>query len=425
MTRDPVQPPYATAAEAMQRLEQVNRELDRRLQELNTLFDIGKALNERFEREPILDVLLLTLLGQLAISRAAVFLVEAGALRFAAARGVSELAGLELGPEVLEEIPGVVRADPSGSELARWLEAQRFVAAVPMRIRGQLQGLFCLGRRIGGLRLGPEHDEFLLTLGNLAAIALDHARLFAERLAARRIEDELRLARSIQAGLLPRALPEVSGLQIAACSESSREVGGDYYDVLSLPDGDLRIAVGDVSGKGVPAALLMANVQAGFRVLSGEPDETKLVERINQVTHENTELPRFITFVTVRLRLRASRLTYVNAGHNPPYLVRHDGRVEELSEGGLILGVFPHSKYSAAELGFGAGDLLVLYTDGVTEAMNSRREQFGEERLIALLSDCRGASAAEVLGHVRAEVDRFAAGEPRHDDLTLLVVRQT
>ena len=416
--------PAAAPVEALERLAQVKQELERRRLELNTLFDIGKALNERFERGPILDLLLLTMLGQLAVSRAMVYLVEGDRLRAAAARGVTAPQILDLGPDEMGDLDGIVRAAAGGTTLARWLEAQGFTAAVPMSMRGELQGIVCLGRRVGGLPLGLEHDEFLSTLGNLAAAALEHARLFAERLSARRVEEELQLARTIQAGLLPRALPDTPELEIAAISLSSHEVGGDYYDVLTLADGDVRIAVGDVAGKGVPAALLMANVQASYRALRDEPDEVDLMTRLNRVTHENTDLPRYITFVSGRVGLSEEALTYVNAGHNPPYLLRPGGQVESLCEGGLILGVFPLARYVSSRVAFRPGDLLVLYTDGVTEAMNPEGDLFGEERLLQVLEESFGLGAGEVLARVQQAVDDFAAGAPQRDDLTLLVVRR-
>lgn len=403
---------------------QVNLELDRRLQQLNTLFDIGKGLNARFEREPILDLLLLTLLGQMAVSRAAVFLKDKQGLRFAAGRGCSGPVDLGDAASGLEALEGPVRGGDASGPVQRWMEAQKFSTVVPMHLRGEMQGLICLGRRPAGRGVGTEQDEFLLTLGNLAIAALDNARLFAERLAARRLEAEMQLAQSIQTRLLPRELPVSPIFDIAAVSVSSREVGGDYYDAVELADGDLRIAIGDVSGKGVPAALLMANVQAGYRVLRDEPDEAALMARINRVIHENTDLPRFITFVTARLHVQKAELRYVNAGHNPPYLLRASGAVRTLTEGGLILGIFADSAYESESVAFESGDVLVLFTDGITEAMDADDQEFGEERLLQVLVEARELPAAEILARVRAAVDVFAAGAPQRDDLTLLVVRR-
>ena len=239
------------------------------------------------------------------------------------------------------------------------------------------------------------------------------------------LEHEMNIARRIQTELLPKQFPKPPGWDIFGFSVPAKQVGGDCYDVIELEDGQLAITIGDVSGKGAPAAILMANVQAAVRALaeSGIPP-SQLVGRVNTLVHGYTEDSVFVTFFYAVLNTRTQKVTYVNAGHNPPCVLRAGGTREYLDKGGLVIGVMPGIEYEEGTVSLGTGDDLVLYTDGVTEAMNGDEEMFGEERLEELLVAHRHKSARDIEEHVYTEIRDFAAGAAQADDLTMVVVKR-
>jgi sigma-B regulation protein RsbU (phosphoserine phosphatase) len=259
---------------------------------------------------------------------------------------------------------------------------------------------------------------------NVMAEGLEQAReLEKER---DRLENELELARRIQARLLPSTPPRVPGLDVAGLSESAREVGGDYYDHLDLGGGRLLLVIADVSGKGVPAALLMSGFRASLMsqdTSGGAPDV--VAGRVNDFLHKSVEPGKFVTAFFGFLEAATGRFVYVNAGHNPPLLLRAGGTVEMLEEGGLILGIMPDSAFRSGETTLAVGDVLLLYTDGVTEGANAAHEQFGEERLIASLRAAGTAPAHDIAHRIVREVRSFEGESGPADDITVLVARRT
>ena len=235
-------------------------------------------------------------------------------------------------------------------------------------------------------------------------------------------EQELAKAREIQEGLLPKNLPQVRGLEVAGTWQPASTVGGDYFDVLRFSERKIGICIGDVVGKGISAALLMANLQASFRAFASETvSPGTLVGKLNEVISSNIAADKFITFCYCAIDATDNRATYASAGHCPPILFHKSGEAVPLKEGGTPLGIFPDRKYEDAGLQLEPGDRLVLYTDGLTEAMNSDEQEFGELRLVELGSRNIALSAAEMLAAIRKEVVSFCNGSFQ-DDFTLVVV---
>jgi sigma-B regulation protein RsbU (phosphoserine phosphatase) len=235
-------------------------------------------------------------------------------------------------------------------------------------------------------------------------------------------EREIAEAKAIQEKLLPREIPQMPGYEIASAWQSARLVGGDYFDILPLDEKTLGICIADVAGKGMPAALLMSNLQAAVRGLSSltvAPD--LLCSRLNSIVYRNTESDRFITFFYAQLEGPLRRLAYVNAGHNAPFVVRSDGSHERLRDGGVVLGVFASRNYELGSAQLSAGDRVILFTDGVTEACSPEGEEFGEARLLDLLENHRTLSADELQAKILAVVAEFSGGRWQ-DDATLLVL---
>jgi len=255
-----------------------------------------------------------------------------------------------------------------------------------------------------------------------AGVIYSHTRLQREVEQRERLEEDLRLARGIQESLLSNEFPRIPWVDSWAFNVPSRDIGGDYYEVFDDEDtGDLEFAIGDVSGKGVPAALLMSTLQSSFMgVSSGDDNLARVCGRVNRFLVERTSPERYATFFVGRLTEDAY-LAYVNAGHNPPYLLRA-GEQRRLMGGGMPLGLFADAAYELQKVRLAPGDLLLCYTDGVTEAMNPDSEEFGEERMLAAASAHVGRSAREVVEAVRSAVEEHTRGAPQHDDLTLLAL---
>lgn len=273
----------------------------------------------------------------------------------------------------------------------------------------------------------PEHtDDELGRLARSFNVMSTRIRDNMRDLASKeRMERELVIARTIQQGLLPGRAPEHPGLDIACTCRMAQEVGGDYYDFRRSREGELALALGDVSGKGMAAALVMSSLQASWRSLLDQGlHPGHLNARLNDTLSETTADDIYVTFVQGQIRTTPEglRFHYSNAGHNPPLLVR-DGAVRHLDSGGMALGMFGGAAYQTEDLELRAGDWLVFYTDGLTEALSSHEEEFGQQRLEQTLLDCRRVTARETVEELLAAVGRFESGAPQHDDQTLLVLR--
>ena len=256
------------------------------------------------------------------------------------------------------------------------------------------------------------------------------ARLAVEETQAQRViasqfhqqEHEIAEARAIQEGFLPKEIPQLAGFEIAAAWQSARVVGGDYFDVLPFSEQTCGLCIADVAGKGLPAAMLMSNLQAAVRGLASDsvsPDA--LCARLNALLCRNMASDRFVTFFYAHLHSSSRTLRYTSAGHNPPFLLRRDGSHERLREGGGVLGVFGNQEFDSAAVELRGGDRLVLFTDGVTEARNGNEEEFGDDRLLGALREFHSRSAAEIQKRVLQAASEFSRGV-WHDDATVVVV---
>jgi sigma-B regulation protein RsbU (phosphoserine phosphatase) len=261
-------------------------------------------------------------------------------------------------------------------------------------------------------------------------LALEVARLttaIGREMAEReRLSRELEIAREVQEHLFPQRFPSVAGLDYCGRCCPAQQVGGDYYDFLELPQGRLGIAIGDVSGKGIGAALMMANLEASLRgQASGGHDLAELMNRVNSLVYEASSANRYASLFYAQYDARNRDLSYVNAGHNPPVIVRKSDsacHIFRLETGGPVIGLV-QQHYRQGSFSLEAGDLVVLFTDGVSEAMNARNEEWGEERLIEVAKTCHRLPAFEVMARILSDVEAFAAGVSQHDDMTLVVLR--
>lgn len=257
------------------------------------------------------------------------------------------------------------------------------------------------------------------------AAAIETARLQADMVVKRRLDSDLALARAVMADLLPHRTPALAGFDIAGAHRTSQAVGGDYYEFIPLGEDRWGLVIADVVGKGIPAALLVAATRASIWALVGRDLAVRTVLRqANRFFHESAEDGRYVTLFYLVLDVPARRMLYVNAGHVPPVLLRADGGVELLEDGGVPLGLFGTPRYTEGHAVLGAGDVMVLYTDGIVESMDGDGEEYGRERLIDVLRRTHKSSATEICNAVVQDVQSFDAGLAR-DDRTLLVVKAT
>ena len=269
-----------------------------------------------------------------------------------------------------------------------------------------------------------EEDARIVTaLANVAAAKIENVRLLEQSMEMRRLEEDMRVAAEIQRGLLPGDAPIVSGYGLVGSNRPCRTVGGDYYD-FALLQGKLMLALGDVSGKGTGAALLMTVLRAAVRGLWNEASVADAVSRINGTVCQNVTAGKYITYFMARLDPPTGHVDYVNAGHNPPLLVRKNGEIEFLTEGGMVLGLFDSIPYEEGVAELRSGDTLLIFSDGVTETWSAKGDEFGEDRLGAVAVRGRGLDAAGLQTEILRELELFSAGTKATDDRTLIVVKR-
>jgi serine phosphatase RsbU (regulator of sigma subunit)/predicted enzyme related to lactoylglutathione lyase len=272
----------------------------------------------------------------------------------------------------------------------------------------------------------PDENSFALVSFDEVSRAVEAQRRAAaeKALAERRAAHELEIAMQVQARLFPQRLPEMRSLDYAGACVQTRRVGGDYYDFLDLGQERLGLVIGDIAGKGMPAALLMANLQANLRSLCATAVEQpeRLLQQMNRLFYDNTADNAYATFFYSEFDDRTCRLRYANCGHLPALLLRPDGAVERLEATAAVLGLFTKWECRTSERRLAPGDLLAIYTDGITEAFNASYEEFGEDRLIDALHTHRGLSPHDLVGVVLDAVRRFSPNE-QNDDITLIVAR--
>lgn len=391
--------------------------------ELEALYDVGLAIASTLDLEELAEGVLLRAVSLLDARRGALYLREAeGGLRLDHTFGGDALEVLSDGdPRLAAVLSGDAEAE------AGLLPGTRYHLAVPVEVDGDLRGLLVVGDKESRTGVGPFGERDRRTLGlfaNQAAIALENARLHRQALEKERLERELDLAADIQRRLLPVRLPETGRFEVLGWNRPARHVGGDYYDVRRLDGDRLVVVIADVAGKGMPAALLVSTLHSALRLLE-TPDglAPEMIARLNQHVAEASASNKFITLLLAEIDLGSGEVRYVNAGHNAALLLRADGGVETLGSTGLPLGLFAGSSYRVENAGLGAGDLLCLFSDGLTECESPEGEEFGEGRLAALVREYARAPLGDLVSEIDRATTGFTEGGAQTDDQTLVFVR--
>jgi sigma-B regulation protein RsbU (phosphoserine phosphatase) len=405
------------------KLSIVNRFLDSRVQRLNSLFELSKEFGLFAESTRVAKLLVYSVIGQFLVSKYAVLTFMEGNTKILESKFPEDYLKNFLNNEDFLQLENPI----SNHEIEKQyneLFKLGIEVIVPMQLQGRTKGLILLGKRINNQRYSEADIEFIYSIGSLAIISLENRRLFKEALDKQKMEEELEIARGIQRNLLPREIPKYDGFDIAVMNLTSQQVGGDYYDVIKLDNNNFCVAIADVSGKGVPAALLMANLQAFIKTTCSQGMQLEeATALINDLISENTSDGRFITFFWAILNNEKLSLNYVNAGHNHPLLIR-DGQIQKLDKGGIILGVMKtFLPYNSENIRLNKNDVIVLFTDGVTEAKNLLDEEFSDEKLEELAVKSAILSSKEILEVIKEDVQAFAQGAPQSDDITIVVIK--
>ncbi|MGA2723109.1 MAG: SpoIIE family protein phosphatase [Bryobacteraceae bacterium] len=297
--------------------------------------------------------------------------------------------------------------------------------AVPLQTKQRIIGLIYLDSPFVLREFTTDDLSLLTVMANVAAIRIENARLAEVEEAERIMQRDLTQAGEIQRHVLPDEAPRVPGADLAGFNAACRTVGGDYYDFFPYAGSRVGLALGDVSGKGMPASLMMMALHARVQVLAEDPgDLASLMTRLNKATCAKCPANRFITFFFSVLDTETGELAFANAGHNPPIVVRAAGELQMLEGGGPVLGILPAAPYTEQCAHLDRGDLLVLYSDGVTDANNANFDEFGEDRFIEVLKRHRHQPAADIVAAVTNALAEFAAGAPQGDDITLVVAKR-
>jgi serine phosphatase RsbU (regulator of sigma subunit) len=357
-------------------------------------------------------------------------------LRVAVARlrdRVGEVGEIRVSRNVLDEV--VIRGksvltsdaqhDPRFASGTVVLQGVRSVLAVPLGVADKVFGIIYADSPIAEGRFTEDHLKVLTTLASVAAIRVENTQLIEERLERERLERELALASEIQQRFQPTAPPIVPGYELQGISFPCYEIGGDYYDFIERDDGRLVIALGDVSGKGTAAALLMSSLHAAVHAQSGSHDTlVATISAVNKYLADNIPANRFVTLFYAELDPGSGSLSFLNAGHNPPLIVHAAGTVEQLASGGLPLGIKRDADYREGRTQLQLGDVLVIYSDGVTEACSPSGEEFGPTRLYEVVSRNIEASAAGIRDRIESSLTKFSQGTSAADDITLVIVKR-
>jgi serine phosphatase RsbU (regulator of sigma subunit) len=346
---------------------------------------------------------------------------------------VGEVGEIRISRSVIDEVvtngksvlTSDAQADPRFAGGTVMLQGVRSVLAVPLGVGANVFGIVYADSPLAEGRFTEDHLKVLTTLASVAAIRVENARLTEEQMERERLEREQQVASEIQQRFLPASAPIVPGYELQGISFPCYEIGGDYYDFIHREDGKLVVALGDVSGKGTAAALLMSSLHAAIHAQADIHNSlAKTIGAVNRYLVESIPANRFVTLFYAELDPKNGGLAFLNAGHNPPLIVHAGGTMEQLAAGGLPLGIMPNADFREGRTMLHPGDVLVIYSDGVSEATNPAGEEFGPTRLYEVVARNLDASAGGIRDRIESALTKFCQGTPAADDITLVICKR-
>ncbi|MGB9702770.1 MAG: PP2C family protein-serine/threonine phosphatase [Candidatus Kapaibacteriota bacterium] len=390
---------------------------------LETLMEISKDFTSFSSVRQILERFKFHLMGQLSINKYAIYLKEGRFYKELVNRFDKEIPHNFL--EQLEKYSKITPAHNLKNELPTDLANCCITAISPMFYQSELKGFVLIGKKLTNGELTQENLLFIEVLSNTLITALENHRLFLEEIEKKKLENELNLALEIQKNLLPKSSPKIAGYDIEGISRPTKAVGGDYFDFIKINDKKWLIVIADVSGKGVPASLLMANLQAAIRTVAPlDLPLNSILKNINTLIFENTSPEKFITLFIAEINNQDNSFRFINAGHNPPLYINQKKQSRELSEGGLILGIIKEIEdFEQGEIKLENGDIIFCYTDGLSEAYNGD-EEFGIDRIQNILTAKAQNNSNEIIEEMLKEVQSFSGEKEQYDDITMITIKK-
>jgi sigma-B regulation protein RsbU (phosphoserine phosphatase) len=425
--------------QTIEQLQVENKRLQRAVEELGILNEIATAINSNLALRKILDLIAQRCVHHLQAEQGAVLLLEEEKsekpfqtiCRFGdnshqrlPYRLDDQLSGWMLKnrqPLIVNDFQSDRRFSAGSGDLF----AVNSLLCVPLVCKGKMIGIIVAFNKKTGAGFNADDQRLLSIIASESAQVIENARLGEKEKTLLHMQEELRLAYEIQTNLLPKKAPDLPGYDIAGKSVPAKTVGGDYFDFLASGAARLAFCLGDVSGKGLPAALLMANLQAAVRGQTmTNPSLTACLEHANTLLYHNTSAEKFATLFLGCLDASSHALHFCNAGHNYPFLFRAQGEPRRLEKGGLALGCFESFPFEEDQVNLHPGDRLLVFSDGITEAINENGKEFGEQRLVTLVQPLGKTSANELIETILQHVKRHAGTQPQMDDMTLVVVKR-
>jgi sigma-B regulation protein RsbU (phosphoserine phosphatase) len=417
-------------------LEQENLRLKRAVTELTILNDLAAAIDSTMSTDQIMNLIVQESIKAIGVEQGAIMMITEKAASpmktlirgmDASSGGIPYRLGVSLTGWMLKNQKPLLIEDFATDERFRGVKVEsgqiRSVLSVPLKVKDRMIGVINLINKKDGT-FTREDERLVGIIATQSAQVLENARLYEEEKRLQQMEHELQMARDIQQSLLPKENPKIPGTSIAGLSFPAREVGGDYFDFIPLGEKRIGVVIADVSGKGVPASLLMSNIQATLRVqaLSSKSPGDCITEA-NTALHKSTASDKYATLFYGILDMEQKTFTSTNAGHNPPMLMNKDACCRRLETGGIVLGMMSDVPFEDETVPLNSGDLLLMFSDGITEAMNDREEEFGEERLIELLGEHGALQPEELLEKIVSRVKDYSSGTQQQDDMTLVAIK--
>jgi sigma-B regulation protein RsbU (phosphoserine phosphatase) len=409
------------------------------VQELSVLNDIATAVSSARELDQVIGLIVHECVKHLEVEQGAVMLLDekkpTDSFRTmvrkvdSADEVVPYHFGLQLSGWMLKnQVPLMIndfQSDKRFKVSTREDFPIKSLLSVPLKLKGKLLGVLNVFNKRSDLGFKLEDQRLLAIIATQSAQLIENARLYEEEKALMHFEEELRVAQDIQQNLLPKGIPDFKGFDICGRSIPAREVGGDYFDFIKINDDMLAVCLGDISGKGMPAALLMANLQATLRgQMHFTLSVSECIGRSNKLLFQSTDTQKFATLFYGIINQEHMDLTYTNAGHDPPIMISSERKIIQLETGGTVLGFMEDYEYQEETVPFQMGDVLVINSDGVTDAQNGKEEEFGHSRLEEVIKSAKDKSAKEINTSVLEAVKSFTGDVPQTDDITLVVIKR-
>ncbi len=417
--------------------QEENRRLKRAVEELSILNDLARAIGASVNLQDIMRTIIHRSIRAIRAEQGVITLVDHRSQDVMKTLVRTMASSLEspqyhfsqslLGWMHLNKKPLTVN-DPRTDERFRgvqWDESIRSLLCVPMMVKSTLVGVLTVYNKRDGATFTDEDQRLLAIIAGQSAQIVENARLYEDERALQKMKEEVRLAATIQMDLLPKTPPVVPGYDIAGVSIPAQLVGGDAYDFIPVDDTHLAVCLADVSGKGLPASLLMANVQATLRGQTlASPTAAVCVQRANKLLHQSTSSDKFVTLFYSRLDTTNHTLTYCNAGHDNPFHFSGPGAPQRLATGGLVLSIMEDFPYQEEVIRLSPGDVVVVYSDGITEAVDPRQVQFGDKKIESVVAERRALGAAGIIDAIIGAVREHAGTAPQADDMTIVVIKR-